>query len=101
MRTLGGSTLCLPREGTVEDLKRTVEEREGEKFCLSDDFFLTFFSHFSGWYDIAMGNGYLLHAYGVFVDVLECASPQIHHEDCKLFSPVSVMQASALMSSAF
>jgi hypothetical protein len=35
VRTLGGSTLCLPREGTVKDIKRTVEEREGKKF----DFF--------------------------------------------------------------
>jgi hypothetical protein len=34
VRTLDGSTLCLAREGTVQELKRTVEEREGENFGL-------------------------------------------------------------------
>jgi hypothetical protein len=32
VRTLSGSTLCLAREGSVADLKQTVEEREGEGF---------------------------------------------------------------------
>ena len=32
MRTLRGSTLALEAEGTVEDAKRIIAEREGELF---------------------------------------------------------------------